>query len=78
MTSLNAPQNPEATLDQLTYADKVPEGTFQIVDGNFEIYMIVGGDAGGSNGEATGNKVFINGGTFGEVFVYGDIYYVIS
>ena len=36
---LNAPFNPAATLDQLFYKDYVPEGTFQIVNGNFEIIV---------------------------------------
>ncbi len=36
---LNAPTNPAATLDKLTYKDYVPEGTFQIVNGNFEIIV---------------------------------------
>ena len=39
LTSLNGPTNPEATLDQLKYADNVPAGTFEIKNGVFQIIV---------------------------------------
>ncbi len=36
---LNAPFDPSVTLDKLTYKDYVPAGTFQIVNGEFEIIV---------------------------------------
>ena len=39
ITSLTAPLNPADTLDKLRYGDKIPAGTFQIVNGNFEIVI---------------------------------------
>ena len=39
LKALNGPTNPAATLDQLKYNDRVPAGTFQIVNGNFEIII---------------------------------------
>lgn len=39
LTSLNAPLNPADTLDKLRYNDLIPAGTFQIVNGNFEIII---------------------------------------
>lgn len=37
--SLNAPIDPSVTLDKLAYKDKIPEGTFQILNGNFQIIV---------------------------------------
>ncbi len=39
VTSLNAPLNPADTLDKLQYNDLIPNGLFQIVNGNFEIVV---------------------------------------
>ena len=39
LTGTNGPTNPAATLDQLKYKESHPEGTFQIVNGNFEIIV---------------------------------------
>jgi flagellar hook-associated protein 1 FlgK len=40
LTSLNAPLDPGVTLDQLQYKDSVPEGSFQIVNGNLELIVV--------------------------------------
>ena len=39
LTSLNAPVDPSVTLDKLTYNDTIRPGTFQIVNGNFQIIV---------------------------------------
>ncbi len=39
ITALNAPKNPQDTLDKMNWAAHEPEGVFQIVNGNFEIVI---------------------------------------
>ena len=39
LKAFNGPTNPEATLNKLQYTEYVPAGTFQIVNGNFEIII---------------------------------------